>query len=584
MANVPDGAVIHCLRKVRTRVGIVHRFLLAQEFRLLIVALALAPFLWLIEHGEDYAVFADRHVLQEIHPENGQAAIAWVPDAVKPVLAERRFRVCESLLIRFLIRFRCFDEDFGGRYHAEIRSEGGGLYDYDGETIRFSSSDASHPTSNGRVYLISVPWAARARAMVEMACQAPIALFGYVLARKRVWPWVREGYRTDKFFSIVAASVVSTAIVLSVVAILMEAYLCWRMPFTETEWPLRFDAELGFVLQPKARYRETNHLDFWVEQTSNSLGFLDREPTVPKPDGMFRVLVIGDSFVEAAQVGLMEKMHVLLEARLRDALDTDAVDTMAFGRGGTGQSNQLSFYDRYGADADADLVILVFYLNDFADNSTLLKGIEGGWDPWRPPLLFYEPDESGASFAQVGIDTDWSRHRLAPSGSTNWMLHQQVIMERYPETRALFGDWLLPDTHHHDMFYADELPPVFQRALASTEHALRLFKERTEDSGEALLLVIAHGVVTYGLNLADHSRYTFDPLNPLKRITGIAARVGVPVLDLYAAFAERGDWRDTEFTHDGHWNALGHRWAAEAIADYLLEYRELLRPTHSERF
>ena len=581
MANVPDGAVIHCLRKVRTRVGIVHRFLLAQEFRLLIVALALAPFLWLIEHGEEYAVFADRHVLQEIHPENGQAAIAWVPDAVKPVLAERGFRVCESLLIRFLIRFRCFDEDFGGRYHDEIRSEGGGLYDYDGETIRFSSSDAFHPASNGRVYLISIPLAARARAMVEMACQAPIALFGYVLARKRVWPWVREGYRTDKFFGIVAASVVSTAIVLSVVAILMEAYLRWRIPFTETEWPLRFDPELGFVYQPNARIRWTNHLDFWVEQTSNSLGFPDREPAVPKPDGMFRVLVVGDSYVEALQVGLARKMHVLLEARLRDALGTDNVDTVAFGYSGTGQSNQLSFYDRYGADVDADLVVLLFFSNDFGDNSTLMRGVSGGWDPYRPPQLFYEPDEDGVTFTQVGIDADWENHRLA---SREPRARQREVMERHPETRALFGDWWLSVENRNCISYANELPPVLQRALASTEHALRLFKERTKNRGEALLLVLTPGVVIYVQRCVDDSRYTFDELNQLKRITGIAARVGVPVLDLYPAFAERGDWRDTEFAHDGHWNALGHRWAAEAIADYLLEHRELLSPTHSERF
>ena len=494
MANVPDDAVIHCMRKVRTRVGIVHRFLLAQEFRLLIVALALAPFLWLIEHGEEYAVFADRHVLQEIHPENGQAAIAWVPDAVKPVLAERGFRVCESLLIRFLIRFRCFDEDFGGRYHDEIRSEGGGLYDYDGETIRFSSSDASHPASNGRVYLISIPLAARARAMVEMACQAPIALFGYVLARKRVWPWVREGYRTDRFFGIVAASVLSTVVMLLVAAILMETYLRWRMPFTESYAPERFDTRVGFVFQPKARCRATNHLDFWVEQTSNSLGFLDREPVVPKPDGMFRVLVIGDSFVEAREVGLAEKMHVVLEARLRDALGTDMVDTVAFGRGGTGQSNQFAFYDRYGADVDADLVVLVFYFNDFSDNSTILHSLGYGWDPYRPPKLFYEPDESGETFTRMGLDADWESHMLSPFGSRPY---QSVIMERYPETRALFGGWL----HMRDpgcMFYVDELPPVFQRALASTEHALQLFKERTKNRGEALLLVTTPGVVTRG--------------------------------------------------------------------------------------
>ena len=77
--------------------------------------------------------------------------------------------------------------------------------------------------------------------------------------------------------------------------------------------------------------------------------------------------------------------------------------------------------------------------------------------------------------------------------------------------------------------------------------------------------------------------YPVAPLNQLKRITEIAERVGIPVLDLYPAFAERGDWRDTEFAYDSHWNALGHRWAAEAIADYLLEHRELLNLPYGER-
>ena len=588
------------LRNVLTRVGIVHRFLLAQEFRLLIVALALAPFLWLVEHGEDYAVFTDRHVLERIEPELGRAAIAWIPDAVKPVLAERGLRVCESQspatrigyflndrmarrlpeFNQLLTRFRCFDKDFGGRYHAEIRNEGGGLYDYDGETVRFSSSDASHPVSNSRVYLISVPWAARARAMVAVACQAPIALFGYVLARKRAWPWVREGYRGDKFFSIVTASVLSTAIALSVVVIPMEAWLRWRIPFIE-EWPIRFDPELGFVLQPNARVRWTNYLDLRVEQTSNSLGFLDREPVVPKPDGMFRVLVIGDSFVEAPQVGLMEKMHVLLETRLRDALGTDKVDTVAFSRSGTGQSNQLSFYDRYGADIDANLVVLLFIANDFGNNSTLLTSTYQCWDPYRPPQLFYEPDESGATFTRIDIYADWRSHMLAPVGSTP-ALCQQVIMERYPEKRAIFDDWS-PSISLNCMFYADEPPRVVQRSFASTEHALRLFKKRTEDNGEALLLFIAHGVVTSGQFCTNNSRYTFDTLNQLKRITEIAERAGIPTLDLYQAFPERSGWQAATIAGDGHWNALGHSWAAEAIADYLLEHPELLSRTHGER-
>ena len=585
--------------------GVVHRFLLAQEFRLLALILVLAPVPWLIDYGQDHALFADRHVLEDIRSDGGLAAWVRIPDGVRPAIAERGFRVCESwrvLGLEFLrasrigyfvnnrvrwrfpeydpLLFRCFDASLGARLHADIRRAGGGLYDNDGDVLRFSGSDGSNPAGNGRVYLISIPWGGDAttgaRALVETACRAPVVLYAWVLVRKRTWPWVRRRFRGGTRFHAAAASVVSTGVVLLAAALLTEAYLRWRIPFTEAELPDRFDPELGFVWQPNARVRWTNHVDFWVEQTSNSLGFLDREPVVPKPDGMFRVLVIGDSFVDAREVRLAEKMHVLLEARLRDALDTDMVDTVALGRGITGQSNQLAWYDRYGADIDADLVILVFVSNDFTDNSALLTGFMRRWDPWRPPKLFHEPDESGAAFTRIGIDAGWSDHR-APF-SPDRVLNQQVIMDRYPETRALFGDWLWPDMHSDCMFYADELPPVFSRALASTEHALRLFRERTENSDTALLLVTTHGVVTEGTWRCDavEASRSGDPLNQLRRITGIAGRVGIPVLDLYQAFTERGDWRDVEFSYDRHWNALGHRRAAEAIADYLLEHRELL--------
>ena len=611
--------------------GVVHRFLLAQEFRLLAVMLVLAPVPWLIAFGQDHALFADRHVLRQIRPESGRAAVVRIPEAVEPAVAERGFRVCEGRSVLEMRRlrthtrigyfvfnrmdrrfpefnpllFRCFHASLGAGLHEDIRREGKGLHEYDGEVLRFSASDETSPARNGRVYLISIPWgtgdAAGARAMLETACRAPIALFAWVLARKRMWPWIRECRRSGALFAVkhpfhdvgaggaplmavrrAAVPVISTGIVLLVAAISMEGYLRWRVPFTENERPVRFDPELGFVFQPNRRFRSTNHTDYWVEQTSNSLGFLDREPAVPKPDGTFRVLVIGDSFVEAAQVDLTEKMHVLLEARLRGALGTDKVDTVAFGHRGSGQSNQLSFYDGYGADVDADLVVLLFYSNDFSDNSTVLQGVINGWDPYRPPKLFYEPDESGAGFTRIGIDADWRNHRLARGGIRR---SRDEIMERYPETRALFGGW--QPLYRDCMFYTnEEPPPVVQRALASTEHALRLFRERTKNRGEALLLVVTHGVVTTGRHCAGNDsdpRYTFDTLKQLKRITGIAERVGIPVLDLYPAFAERGDWRDTEFAYDRHWNALGHRRAADAIADYLLEHRELLTPTHGER-
>lgn len=32
----------------------------------------------------------------------------------------------------------------------------------------------------------------------------------------------------------------------------------------------------------------------------------------------------------------------------------------------------------------------------------------------------------------------------------------------------------------------------------------------------------------------------------------------------------------TTFDCDGHWNEVGHEWAADAIFEYLMEHKELL--------
>ena len=197
------------LRRVLAPLGIVHRFLLAQEFRLLVVMLVLAPVPWLIEYGQHHALFADRHVLQEIRPELGRAAFVDISGDVQPAIVERGFRLCEIRPEFSLLLFRCFDASLGATLHEVIRRVGRGFHDYDGERLRFSSSDESNPADNGRVYLVAIPWwrgeggetATGVRVMVETARQASIALFAWVLVSMRMWPWIRERGWSSTFSS-----------------------------------------------------------------------------------------------------------------------------------------------------------------------------------------------------------------------------------------------------------------------------------------------------------------------------------------------------------------------------------------------
>jgi hypothetical protein len=63
------------------------------------------------------------------------------------------------------------------------------------------------------------------------------------------------------------------------------------------------DPVLGWVLKPNTSYLEETPEGI-VQVTYNPEGWRDVEHTVPKPDGVFRILVLGDSFMEANSVEL----------------------------------------------------------------------------------------------------------------------------------------------------------------------------------------------------------------------------------------------------------------------------------------
>jgi hypothetical protein len=125
-----------------------------------------------------------------------------------------------------------------------------------------------------------------------------------------------------------------------------EIWLRLTAPFPASDLRIRFDPAFGFHYEPHSRVRFTNHLDFWTEQYANELGFLDR----PLRDagaltGHCRIAMIGDSFVDALQVPIGATFHVILETMARQASLPTPIATAAFGYSGTGQLNQLAYYD-----------------------------------------------------------------------------------------------------------------------------------------------------------------------------------------------------------------------------------------------
>ena len=406
--------------------------------------------------------------------------------------------------------------------------------------------------------------------------------------------------------------------VLALVGLAAEAWRRAAVPFASSHRSLVFVPGVGAMLLPDTEVRWTNDIDFWTVSRTNRLGFLDREPPSPERAAeSCHVAVIGDSFVEAKEVPIADKFHVRLEEMAARALPALDVTTSAFGRAGTGQVNQLAFYDAYVRPLRPKLVVLVFVRNDYINNFPLWTSLhdDDGPDPEHLPYVSAARAGDGG-FRLRPPDPDWRRFVLHPpttpqlqwkelerravraSWFLSWLHTSRFYRKR--EIRALAAerarrmellgrrpahapllDGLRPVSRgdkqgppaNEDVpslstrFTEGNDSPFFTEALAFTAFALDEFKRRTERDGAALAILATH-------------RMSYSGGGLLARLNEMAAERSIPVID-------QGDWirrqgavlHNASWTYDSHWNPTGHRWAAQALLEYLKRNQDVCEST-----
>jgi hypothetical protein len=380
---------------------------------------------------------------------------------------------------------------------------------------------------------------------------------------------------------------------LVVLLLVLEAWARIFPPKDQNVWPLVQNPAVGTTFRPNARVVLTNGLDFHVEERSNEAGFLDRPlPALAKPTGTCRIAFIGDSFVEAAQVPIGQKVQVELQRRLEAAKPGQPVETMAFGFSGTGQLNQLGYLETFVRPRKPDLIVLVFVSNDFANNSALLEAIRVGWHPAHAPRTFAR--EKDGKIELQPIDPDWLKYRLPVASDERPALHVRLwrisrfyrwlytklsllypavaawmgreptegqrtaariaaLASLAPEQSALLAGWDPLNSPGIDTMFdtADPLPPAFAQAVRFTKFAFDVYKQRAEADNARLVVLGTH-------ELSDRQD---------QRVAAILQSSGIPFLSLRRFITEKGkQTADAHWRHDGHWSPQGHAWAAELIA------------------
>ena len=318
--------------------------------------------------------------------------------------------------------------------------------------------------------------------------------------------------------------------------------------------------------------------------TINSHGFRGKEYEVAKQSDVFRIAVLGDSFMEALQINDGETTADQLETILQD--NWQKTEVLNFGFSGTGAAQQLIRYRYTVKNFSPDLVLLFFLPgNDFIDSH-----MEYAYQTMGIPLDTYDRGE-GTEFAYLVEESTGLVERLnrrTNSPLKQWLkdfvLHQSrlagfmfdklsVIRQKMVyanlEKAQNFAAKEPIDDRDEDSSDVQELAHETQKSsnennalqdesVALTKKILELIRQEVIRDGADFKVVLIPGDSSVRL--------------PAKQIL---TELEMNFLDLKPHFdqdMENNDllYSDYIWSCDGHWNYKGHDVATAAVYEWIL--------------
>lgn len=280
------------------------------------------------------------------------------------------------------------------------------------------------------------------------------------------------------------------------------------------------DPVLGKRLRPSfTATRVSPEFEFTIE--TNSLGMRDPEPTGPLTGG---VVFLGDSFTLGYGVEQDEAFPALLRQRLHAVGVRVPVLNMGIGNAGNGR--WLKLLESEVPAYQPEVIVLQLLSNDFSDNL-------------RERL--YELDPKGKLVARPIPPPGWARAIQTAVDAVPGLSHSFLVGLA---SQAVGGQSL--------SFRArPAVPPSMQQETDGLTYALvGAAVRRARALGARVLVLLVH--------VQGHRR---------GRIAEIVEPLGASLVDA----PPKTDAPELYYEIDGHWNARGHREAAELLAPAILE-------------
>lgn len=394
----------------------------------------------------------------------------------------------------------------------------------------------------------------------------------------------------------------------------------WRVP----------DPVTGWSLIPNSSGRWYNAMyEFDVDVTVNELGLRSPEPlSYAKDEGVYRIIVLGDSFVEAMQVPIEQTFGHQMGRLLNNAgvrIDDEAmeIEVINVGVGSWGTDQQLLWLRHEGYKYDPDLIVLAFYpANDFMNNYMPLEfaNQQAVRKPWFELIdgqlhlnnFPFDPGEAResrrrlrqmtgvaatASSENAQMDSErapifttageWlHRHsalyryldprlRVTMPGLSAWLAQLGLLKAGQESSDLAQGPAYIPVAYG---VYATPLAEPWPQALLTTRAILDEFKREAES-----LDVPLRGLLIPSFEEVDAQQWSrvlqrypamqaqrWDAAQPAALTQQVFGEAGIPLVDLTPVMRQQAEQGKSLYLRDDrHFTPEGHAVAAYALATWL---------------
>jgi len=330
----------------------------------------------------------------------------------------------------------------------------------------------------------------------------------------------------------------------------------------------RFDPDVGYTYVPNARSYEKGK-EYNALYQINSLGLRDREYGA-KERGVFRVLLLGDSFCVGHGLPIEDSLPRQMQRSLQEIADSDGnpvrVEVINGAVAGYSPYNYWKAYRRWGPFFKPDVVFVGLSPDDYdCSNENLIVGQHPGG----------------------GQELSIKRLRKWLSWNSEFYIllrnffYYSDLMERITLRESPGGVENDTELELYMVSHRENVGKVWAKAFSYVQ------KLRKETEADGVMLIMTKIPLKMEIDSEQYRQVLaskglkndqIDLDQQTREIAAFSQKEDIPFLDPCPALRKRNTEVRCYFVLDGHWNAEGIRTAANSLAR---EWKDLKLPPWS---